>query len=229
MGQGNVDDTLLFLNDEAAARAKTDKDREEILAESPGGAADDVPEGLQTLLTPVDAAVLSGDLGAYLQTAMREGLAPGSEGWWEDNCLIRPWGFSLTDIKVSFLLLHGKQDMFVPFGHGEWLAAHIPASRPDCLTTKATCRSCRTAFPRCTRGCRTASPPPAPRGRRSPRRGRQNLTAEPEGSLGISRGLAVFAFSDGESDLVCRGGKLLHGHGISMSADRRQDQRNGGL
>jgi pimeloyl-ACP methyl ester carboxylesterase len=128
MGQGNVDDTLLFLNDEAAARAKMDKDREEILAESPddGAGADDVPEGLRTLLTPVDAAVLSGDLGGYLQTAMRDGLAPGSEGWWEDNCLIGPWGFSVADIKIPLLLLHGEQDMFVPFGHGEWLAAHIP-------------------------------------------------------------------------------------------------------
>jgi pimeloyl-ACP methyl ester carboxylesterase len=61
MGQGNVDDTLLVLNDEPAARAKAEKDREEILAESPGDAdgADDVPDGLQTLLSPVDAAVLS--------------------------------------------------------------------------------------------------------------------------------------------------------------------------
>jgi pimeloyl-ACP methyl ester carboxylesterase len=73
-----------------------------------------------------DAAAMSGELGAYLQTAMRDGLAPGSEGWWEDNCLLRPWGFSVADIKIPFLLLHGRQDMFVPFGHGEWLAAHIP-------------------------------------------------------------------------------------------------------
>jgi pimeloyl-ACP methyl ester carboxylesterase len=125
MGQGNVDDTLLVLNDEPAARAKTEKDREEILAESSGD-ADDVPDGLQTLLSPVDAAVLSGELGAYLQTAMQDGLAPGVEGWWDDNCLIRPWGFSPADIKIPFLLLHGRRDKFVPFGHGEWLAARIP-------------------------------------------------------------------------------------------------------
>ena len=56
----------------------------------------------------------------------RGGLAPGVEGWWDDNCLIRPWGFSPADIKIPFLLLHGRQDKFVPFGHGEWLAARIP-------------------------------------------------------------------------------------------------------
>lgn len=35
MGQENVDDTRLYLSDEAAARAKTDQDREEALATSP--------------------------------------------------------------------------------------------------------------------------------------------------------------------------------------------------
>ncbi len=122
MGQDNVDETRLFLTDEAASRAKLDKDREELLATSPADAA----KGIESLLTPTDAAVLHGELAEYLVSSAQDGLAPGSQGWWEDNCMIRPWGFDLADIAVPVLLLHGRQDMFVPFGHGEWLAAHIP-------------------------------------------------------------------------------------------------------
>jgi len=65
-------------------------------------------------------------LGDFLGTTMREALAPGVEGWWADNCMLRPWGFSVADIKVPVLLLHGRLDKFVPIGHGEWLAARIP-------------------------------------------------------------------------------------------------------
>ena len=36
------------------------------------------------------------------------------------------WGFGVDGISVPVLLLHGRADMFVPFGHGQWLAAHIP-------------------------------------------------------------------------------------------------------
>jgi pimeloyl-ACP methyl ester carboxylesterase len=122
MGKDNVDDIRLFLTDEAAARAKMDKDRDEILATSP----DDPAKGIESLLTPADAAVLRGELAEYLVSSEQAGLAPGSEGWWEDNCMHRPWGFDLADICVPVLLLHGRQDMFVPFGHGEWLAKHIP-------------------------------------------------------------------------------------------------------
>jgi len=75
---------------------------------------------------PVDVAAMEGGLGDFFAAAMRDGLAPGSEGWWEDNCLLRPWGFSLSDITVPVLLLHGRKDIFVPFGHGQWLAEHIP-------------------------------------------------------------------------------------------------------
>ncbi len=122
MGQDNVDDTRLFLTDEAAHRVQTDKDREELLATSP----EDTAKAIESLLTPTDAAALRGELAEYLTYSAQEGLAPGSQGWWDDICTVRPWGFDLADITVPVLLLHGRQDMFVPFGHGEWLAAHIP-------------------------------------------------------------------------------------------------------
>jgi len=31
------------------------------------------------------------------------------------------WG-----IRIPVMLMHGRQDQFVPFGHGQWLAARIP-------------------------------------------------------------------------------------------------------
>jgi pimeloyl-ACP methyl ester carboxylesterase len=77
MGQVNIDDTRLFLTDEAAARAKMDKDRDEILATSP----DDAARGIESLLTPTDAAVLRGELAEYLMSSEQDGLATGSEGW----------------------------------------------------------------------------------------------------------------------------------------------------
>jgi pimeloyl-ACP methyl ester carboxylesterase len=122
MGQDNIDSYNLVRTDEAAARAQTDQDREELLATTP----DEMATELESLLTPADAAVLRGELAEYLVFAWKEGLAPGSEGWWEDTCADRPWGFDLAGITVPVLLLHGRHDMFVPFGHGEWLAGHIP-------------------------------------------------------------------------------------------------------
>ena len=80
MGQENVDDFRLYFADREAARQKVAKDREEALAETP----EDVAKGLQTLLTPTDAAVLTGELAEYLVWSTKQGLAPGDEGWWED-------------------------------------------------------------------------------------------------------------------------------------------------
>lgn len=37
-----------------------------------------------------------------------------------------PWGFNVSAIHVPVLVVHGRHDKFVPFGHGQWLAAHIP-------------------------------------------------------------------------------------------------------
>ena len=122
MGQENADDDRLVLADEAAARAKLDQDREEILATPPQDAA----KAIESFLTPADAAALTRELAEYLTSSERDALAPSSQGWWEDTCTLRSWGFNLAGITVPVLLLHGRQDMFVPFGHGQWLAGHIP-------------------------------------------------------------------------------------------------------
>jgi len=123
MGALNADDTRLFLRDRQAARAKLDADREEVLDASPA----DLVSGLKTLLSPTDAAALNDGLAEFLVYCDHEGLAPGNEGWWDDGVAhSSPWGFELSAISVPVLLMHGRQDQFVPFGHGQWLAEHIP-------------------------------------------------------------------------------------------------------
>ena len=80
------------------------------------------------LLSPVDTAVLTGELVEFVVASIRAGLAPGADGWWDDGlALVGSWGFDLDSIAVPVLLRHGRQDRFVPFAHGEWFARHIPA------------------------------------------------------------------------------------------------------
>ncbi|HLN71555.1 MAG TPA: alpha/beta fold hydrolase [Streptosporangiaceae bacterium] len=123
MGELNAEDIGLFLRDREAARAKLESDREEILSAS----AAEVVSGLRTLLSPTDAAVLKDALVDFLVYCHHEGLAPGGQGWWDDSVALgTAWGFELSAISVPVLLMHGRDDRFVPFGHGEWLAAHIP-------------------------------------------------------------------------------------------------------
>jgi pimeloyl-ACP methyl ester carboxylesterase len=130
MGQDNVDDFKLQQTDKAAARAKLEAEREKNLAAT----GEDLAGLLKTLLTPADAAVLTGEFAEYLAWTGREGMAPGAEGWWDDGeAFVHPWGFELAAIEVPVLLMHGRQDQFVPFGHGQWLAARIPGAEARLL------------------------------------------------------------------------------------------------
>jgi pimeloyl-ACP methyl ester carboxylesterase len=125
MGKDNADDFLLMQEDVAASRAKMHDDWEKALATP----VEDMAKGMESLLTPTDAAALTGELAEYLSWSMKDGLAPGDEGWWEDSVAFsEPWGFDLDQISVPVLVVHGREDMFVPFGHGEWLAAHVPGA-----------------------------------------------------------------------------------------------------
>lgn len=131
MGQENVDDfNLLLHGSDSEIEARYAEFRDETLAATP----ETIAATLQTLLTPTDAAVLTGELAQYLDYTGREGMAPGYEGVLEDDhAFAGPWGFDLAAITVPVLVLHGREDKFVPQTHGAWLAAHIPGAQA-CLS-----------------------------------------------------------------------------------------------
>ena len=133
MGQDNLDDMQLFLADRAAARQKSDADREELLQVSP----EQLVEAWTTLLSAADVAALTPAMASYLVACVQDGLAPGGEGWWEDAVAhLGPWGFDLADIAVPVQVWHGAEDRFVPFQHGQWLAEHVPGAEAHLSTTE---------------------------------------------------------------------------------------------
>jgi pimeloyl-ACP methyl ester carboxylesterase len=125
MGDDNVEGARLMLTDPIAARAKFAEQREALLAST----AADLLATYPTLLSPPDAASLTGELAEYYARRDKDSLAPGIEGWWDDSwALMQPWGFALEGIRGRIVLWHGRQDRFVPFQHGEWLAERIAAA-----------------------------------------------------------------------------------------------------
>jgi pimeloyl-ACP methyl ester carboxylesterase len=125
MGQDNFDDINLYLSDPEASRTKARQDWEETLAVTPEALA----EAWKTLLSPVDAAVVTGAFAEYIVRSIHDGLAPGDQGWWDDGVAhLAPWGFDLESIRIPVKVWHGHEDRFVPFQHGQWLAEHVPGA-----------------------------------------------------------------------------------------------------
>lgn len=128
MGRGNADDVRLLLEDPGRARAKWRRDREELLA----GTASQLARSLETLLSPVDRKVLTSGFMDWMIAGFHDGLAPGDQGWWDDSVALRsPWGFDVASVSVPVQVWHGRQDKFVPFQHGQWLATHLPSAHPQ--------------------------------------------------------------------------------------------------
>jgi pimeloyl-ACP methyl ester carboxylesterase len=118
--QEAIEECRLTLGDRDAARAWFRGEREKMLNSSPAEVALYMEPGA------------SGDHLALLTDeaiSMQQALAPGIEGSWDD-CVaqLSPWGFDVARISVPVLLLHGRQDRAVPFGHGQWLASRIPGA-----------------------------------------------------------------------------------------------------
>jgi pimeloyl-ACP methyl ester carboxylesterase len=128
MGESNVEGFKLFFSDPEASRRDLREGREEILAATP----EQFAEELESLLSPVDAEVLTGDLARWLTETNKVALSAGDQGWWDDGAAhLTSWGFNLRDIRVPVKIWHGREDRFVPVQHGQWLAASIPGAEAD--------------------------------------------------------------------------------------------------
>ena len=84
-----------------------------------GVTADGLAQAIVTHLSAVDAAVLTGDLAAFLVSSIRDATRDGIAGWRDDDyAFLRPWGFDLRAIRVPALLRQGSDDLMVPASHG---------------------------------------------------------------------------------------------------------------
>ena len=90
----------------------------------------EVAEMLSGLTDEVDRAALSGEFAEAVAATFRRAVINGVGGWHDDDLAFAgPWGFDLAAINVPVSVWQGAHDLMVPFGHGEWLAAHIPTAK----------------------------------------------------------------------------------------------------
>jgi pimeloyl-ACP methyl ester carboxylesterase len=123
MGQENLDEFGAATAGEPALRAFLSAVAPQIAALGPAGMA----QIMQSSLPPVDVAALDGELAEVSYESMARAVRQGVDGWLDDDlAFMQPWGFDPASIRVPLMLLQGRQDMLVPFTHGQWLANHIP-------------------------------------------------------------------------------------------------------
>lgn len=97
--------------------------------------ADQLADGLGELASAADKEALRGEVADYLVASFKAAVSDGIAGWRDDDlAFVRDWGFSFTGDAAPVAVWQGDQDAMVPFGHGKWLAEHIPAARTHFMT-----------------------------------------------------------------------------------------------
>lgn len=62
-----------------------------------------------------------------IRKGINEAFRHGVGGYVDDVlCLIQPWGFDVTEIRVPTRVIYGLTDVLVPRQHGDWLAHNVP-------------------------------------------------------------------------------------------------------
>jgi pimeloyl-ACP methyl ester carboxylesterase len=64
-----------------------------------------------------------------LRQTIEEAFRCGVWGYVDDTlCLVRPWGFDVSEIRVPTRIVYGATDVLVPRQHGDWLARNVPGA-----------------------------------------------------------------------------------------------------
>lgn len=95
---------------------------------------EDMAASMGGLVSQPDSAGLEGGLATntlpHLAASFRHAMASGVAGWRDDDlAFVAGWGFDLASISVPMSIWQGDEDRMVPYTHGLWLAADIPAAR----------------------------------------------------------------------------------------------------
>jgi pimeloyl-ACP methyl ester carboxylesterase len=125
MGADNIAEAGLAMAGREHIESFCEHASEEMLAST----AAQITDSIATLVSAPDRAVLDGSIGEYWTSTLPITFADGVGGWIDDDlAFVRPFGFDLGTISVPTLIVHGRQDQFVPVDHGDWLARAIPAA-----------------------------------------------------------------------------------------------------
>ncbi len=123
MGQDNLDEFGAAVKGEEALTAFLNEQAPPFLEAAP----ESIAEHMSTILSPPDQAVFTGAFGKDLASVMQNGVQGSINGWLDDDlAFVRNWGFSPSSIQVPLQIWQGRQDLMVPYSHGEWLAKTIP-------------------------------------------------------------------------------------------------------
>jgi pimeloyl-ACP methyl ester carboxylesterase len=127
MTEGNVVEFEAALVGEDAMREVAEREGKTALERLDAGRSDFLGDSYE--IPESDKAQIVKHL-ALVADQLRNGLAPGVDGWVDDNiACLKPWGFDVSSIHVPVYLSYGREDTLVPAAHGDWLAAHLPNAK----------------------------------------------------------------------------------------------------